>query len=67
MQQEKIFSITAGLQDTPTHYCPGCHHGIIHRLVAEVIEELGVLEKTILIEPVGCSVLAHNYFNMDTI
>lgn len=67
MQQEKIFSITSGLQDTPTHYCPGCHHGIIHRLVAEVIEELGVLEKTILIEPVGCSVLAHNYFNIDTI
>jgi 2-oxoglutarate ferredoxin oxidoreductase subunit beta len=65
--QEKLFSITEGLKDAATHYCPGCHHGIIHRLVAEVIEELGVLEDTILVEPVGCSVLAHNYFNLDTI
>lgn len=65
--QEKLFAITGGLKDAATHYCPGCHHGIIHRLVAEAIEELGVLDKAILIEPVGCSVLAHNYFNMDTI
>lgn len=65
--QEKLFAITEGLKDTATHYCPGCHHGIIHRLVAEVIEELGVLDTSILIEPVGCSVLAHNYFNVDTI
>jgi len=65
--QEKLFTRTAGLKDAATHYCPGCHHGIIHRLVAEVLEELGVLEKTILVEPVGCSVLAHNYFNLDTI
>ena len=65
--QEKLFKRTEGLKDAVTHYCPGCHHGIIHRLVAEVIEELGVLEKTILVEPVGCSVLAHNYFNLDTI
>lgn len=65
--QEKLFAITEGLKDAATHYCPGCHHGIIHRLVAEVIEELGVLDDTILVEPVGCSVLAHNYFNVDTI
>ncbi|WP_371366885.1 2-oxoglutarate oxidoreductase subunit KorB [Sporomusa rhizae] len=65
--QEKLFAITEGLKDTPTHYCPGCHHGIIHRLIAEVIEELNVLEKTILVDPVGCSVLAHNYFNVDAI
>lgn len=65
--QEKLFAITPGLKDTSTHYCPGCHHGIIHRLVAEVLDELGVLEKGILVEPVGCSVLAHNYFAMDTI
>ncbi len=64
---EKLFAITEGLQETSTHYCPGCHHGIVHRLVAEVITELGVLDKAILVEPVGCSVLAHNYYNMDAI
>ena len=65
--QGKLFAITKGLKDASTHYCPGCHHGIIHRLVAEAIDELGVLEKAIMIEPVGCAVLAHNYFNVDTI
>ncbi|SCM83760.1 Thiamine pyrophosphate enzyme domain protein TPP-binding [uncultured Sporomusa sp.] len=65
--KEKIFAITEGLLDTPTHYCPGCHHGIVHRLVAEVITELGVLDKAILVEPVGCSVNAHQYFNMDAV
>ena len=65
--QEKLFAITEGLTVAATHYCPGCHHGIIHRLVAEVIDELGVLDTSILIEPVGCAVLAHNYFNVDTI
>jgi 2-oxoglutarate ferredoxin oxidoreductase subunit beta len=65
--QEKLFAITPGLKDASTHYCPGCHHGIIHRLVAETLDELGVLDKTIMIEPVGCSVLAHNYFNVDAI
>lgn len=47
------------------HYCPGCTHGIIHRLVAEVIDELDVREKTIGVAPVGCSVLAYEYFNVD--
>ncbi|HHW61957.1 MAG TPA: 2-oxoglutarate oxidoreductase [Syntrophomonadaceae bacterium] len=47
------------------HYCPGCTHGIIHRLVAEVIDELGIREKTIGICPVGCAVLAYDYFNCD--
>ena len=65
--QEKIFAITEGLQDTPTHYCPGCHHGVIHRLVAEVITEMGEVDNTILIEPVGCSVLAHNYYKLDAV
>lgn len=65
--QEKLFAITPGLKEASTHYCPGCHHGIIHRLVAEVLDELGVLDKGILVEPVGCSVLAHNYFELDTI
>ncbi len=53
------------LTDARTHYCPGCGHGIAHRLVAEVIEELGIREKTIGIAPVGCAVLMYDYFNCD--
>jgi len=60
-----VFKKTNGLTDVQTHYCPGCTHGIIHRLVAEVLEELGVLGDTIGVAPVGCSVLAYNYFNCD--
>lgn len=48
-----------------THYCPGCTHGVAHRLVAEVIDELGLRERTIGVAPVGCAVLAYNYFNFD--
>ena len=60
-----VFQKTIGLTDKETHYCPGCTHGIIHRLVAEVLEELDVLGKTIGVAPVGCSVLAYDYFNCD--
>jgi 2-oxoglutarate ferredoxin oxidoreductase subunit beta len=63
---EKLFARPKSLVDVETHYCPGCQHGIIHRLVAEVLDELGVQDKTIGIMPVGCSVLAYNYFNVDT-
>lgn len=62
---EKVFGKPEALQDRVLHYCPGCTHGIIHRLVAEVIDELGIREKTIGIAPVGCSVTAYNYFNCD--
>ena len=55
------------LKDAPTHYCPGCGHGIIHRLVAEVIDELGIRERTIGTAPVGCAVLLYDYFNCDII
>ncbi|MHC4721793.1 MAG: thiamine pyrophosphate-dependent enzyme, partial [Planctomycetota bacterium] len=55
------------LYDARTHYCAGCGHGIIHRLVAEVIDELGVREKTIGTAPVGCAVLLYDYFNCDII
>ncbi len=55
------------LTDSATHYCPGCGHGIVHRLVAEVIDELGVREKTIGTAPVGCAVLLYDYFNCDII
>lgn len=60
-----VFQPTKALRDVPTHYCPGCTHGIIHRLVAECIEELGILDKTIGVAPVGCSVLAYDYFACD--
>ena len=60
-----IFEKTKGLTDKETHYCPGCTHGVIHRLVAEALVELDVLHKAIGIAPVGCSVLAYEYFNCD--
>ena len=63
---ERIFGRTPALQDRVNHYCPGCTHGVIHRLVAEAVDELGVREKTIAIAPVGCAVLAYNYFNCDS-
>ena len=55
------------LSATPTHYCPGCTHGIIHRLVAEAIDTLGIEGRTIGVAPVGCSVLAYHYFTVDMI
>ena len=62
-----VFEKPKALTDTPLHYCPGCTHGIIHRLVAEVIDELGIEGRTIGIAPVGCSVFAYNYFTCDMI
>ncbi|MBQ8197722.1 MAG: 2-oxoglutarate oxidoreductase [Clostridia bacterium] len=62
-----VFEKTKGLTDNQLHYCPGCTHGIIHRLVAEALEELGVTGKTIGIASVGCSVFSYNYFNCDMI
>jgi len=64
---ERVFGRPESLTDIPTHYCPGCHHGIIHRLVAEVIDELKLMDKTIGIASVGCSVLAYDYFNVDMV
>ena len=62
-----VFDKPHALNDIPMHYCPGCTHGIIHRLVAECLDELGIEGQTIGIAPVGCSVLAYNYFNCDMI
>ncbi|MBR3968422.1 MAG: 2-oxoglutarate oxidoreductase [Clostridia bacterium] len=62
-----VFDKPHALTDVPMHYCPGCTHGIVHRLVAEVIDELGIEGKTIGIAPVGCSVFAYNYFGCDMI
>lgn len=60
-----VYEKSKGLTDVQTHYCPGCTHGVIHKLVAEVLVELGVLGDAIGVAPVGCSVLAYNYFNCD--
>lgn len=61
----KVFTKPHALTDAPFHYCPGCTHGICHRLVAEVLDELGIEGAAIGIAPVGCSVTAYNYFNCD--
>jgi len=61
------FKRPKALADVPTSYCPGCTHGVIHRLIAETIDELGIEGKTVGIAPVGCSVLAYNFFNCDMI
>jgi 2-oxoglutarate ferredoxin oxidoreductase subunit beta len=53
------------LNDAPMHYCPGCSHGVVHKLIAEVIEEMGMGEKTIGISPVGCAVFMYNYLDID--
>ena len=65
MVESLVYRKPDSLRDVGTHYCPGCTHGVAHRLVAEVIDELGMREKTIGVAPVGCSVFAYNYFNMD--
>ncbi|WP_245683868.1 thiamine pyrophosphate-dependent enzyme [Vulcanibacillus modesticaldus] len=62
---ELVFERTNGLTEKPTHYCPGCTHGIIHRLVGEVLEEMDIIEDTVGVASVGCSVLAYDYFNCD--
>ena len=60
-----VYSRPESLTDTPSHYCPGCTHGIAHRLIAEVLDEMELRENTIGVAPVGCSVFAYNYFNCD--
>ena len=62
-----IYQKTKGLQDTELHYCPGCAHGIVHKLIGEVLEEMGALGTAIGVCPVGCAVFAGNYFSFDTI
>ena len=62
---EAIYKAPETLIDIPTHYCPGCGHGIVHRLIAEIIDEMDIRGKTIGLAPVGCSVLAYNYLNID--
>lgn len=61
----KIFSKPNSMKDAPTHYCAGCGHGIVHRLICEVIDELNIREKVVGIAPVGCAVIAYDYWDFD--
>ncbi|MCL4835231.1 MAG: 2-oxoglutarate oxidoreductase [Caldilineaceae bacterium] len=63
---QPIYCFPDSLRDVYTHYCPGCTHGTVHRLVAEVIDELGIRERSVLVAPVGCAVFAYEYFNLDS-
>lgn len=65
MSEEKIYSFPKSLKDVNTHYCAGCGHGIVHKLIAQIMDEFGIQEKTLLVAPVGCSVLAYNYIKAD--
>ena len=62
-----VYSKPRLMNDNPMHYCPGCSHGVVHKLVAEVIDEMGMEEKTIGVAPVGCAVFAYNYIDIDWI
>jgi 2-oxoglutarate ferredoxin oxidoreductase subunit beta len=63
--EQVVYQRPESLSDVHTHYCPGCTHGVAHRLVAEVLDELEIRERTILVAPVGCAVLGYNYFKLD--
>ena len=64
---EQVFKRPECLIDVPFHFCPGCHHGIVHRLVAEAIDHFKIREKTIGVASVGCSVFMYDYFNIDVL
>ncbi|HEX9114938.1 MAG TPA: thiamine pyrophosphate-dependent enzyme [Anaerolineae bacterium] len=66
-QARIVFERPATMASAVTNYCPGCTHGIIHRLIAEAIDELGIQQRTIVVAPVGCSVLLYNYFDLDAV
>ena len=63
--ENKVYSKPQLLDEVHMHYCPGCSHGVIHKLVAEVVDEMGLAEKTIGVSPVGCAVFAYNYIDVD--
>lgn len=65
--ENRVYGKPRLMNDNPMHYCPGCSHGVIHKLIAEVIDEMGMEEKTIGISPVGCAVFAYNYLDIDWI
>lgn len=65
--ENKVYCRPALLTDNTMHYCPGCSHGVVHKLIAEIVEELGLQDRTIGIAPVGCAVFAYNYVDIDWI
>ena len=64
-EENLVYRRPALLNDNRMHYCPGCSHGVIHKLVAEVIEEMGMTDKAVGVSPVGCAVFAYNYIDID--
>ena len=66
-EENKVYSKPELLEEVHMHYCPGCSHGVIHKLLAEVIAEMGLTERTVGISPVGCAVFAYNYIDVDWI
>jgi len=64
-QENLVYEKPRLMNDRPMHYCPGCSHGVVHKLIAEVIDEMGMEEKTIGVAPVGCAVFAYNYLDID--
>lgn len=60
-----VYEKPSVLKDTPMHYCPGCSHGVVHKLIAEIIQEMDIQDKTIAVAPVGCAVFAYNYIDVD--
>ncbi|MBG0778294.1 MAG: 2-oxoglutarate oxidoreductase [Desulfovibrionaceae bacterium] len=65
--EKQVFSLPKVLADRPTHYCPGCQHGVAHRLVADCLESMGLVEKTICVGSIGCSVFIYNYLHVDSV
>ena len=64
-KENLVYRKPALMNDTPMHYCPGCSHGVVHKLVAEVIEEMGMEDKSVGVCPVGCAVFAYRYLDID--
>ena len=62
---ELVYRKPSTLTDTPFHYCPGCSHGVVHKILMEVVDEMGIQDQTVGVAPVGCSVFAYNYMNVD--
>ena len=60
-----VYEKTKVMNDVPMHYCPGCSHGVVHKIVGEIIEEMGIQDKTIGVAPVGCAVFAYKYLDID--
>ncbi|WP_272698780.1 thiamine pyrophosphate-dependent enzyme [Desulfovibrio sp. Fe33] len=67
MNEKLVFERPESVIDRPTHYCPGCHHGIAHRLIGELLDEMNLAENTLLVTSIGCSVFLYNYLNVDAV